>query len=435
MILVEPISPPSAAPHPESTSDLPPSYESVLNAEFGDPTPSVFHAASPPLPPIPDDGPLPEPHLPTLHERHSAPTIPQMAAGSQRRRRAPSHAPILPARNPTRPRSTVLPRQHGEHQARQRAVSLGRPLSRRSTSSPGPTPVRRESRARRVSTTRQQVTMPRYSQTLPSRSQTRGRPPLTPNSPQDLLDLAAFRRKSFFCSSKKTAQLVRQHAMSFLMEESHKTSVAETLTLLDEACSLCKLTLGTVLSETKVDGHPILYWAVVQGRPDATIQALLKYIPSPMDDEMRQAALTRSDWRLFQRIRIWLGMGGKVKVDERVDGKGFTVHFQNLSMETGVEFIATGRMWRLDFSPGTMSLSLLSTSAPTFVDGVFLDTSRATPSYSVPLKSAQMLRPGRGKDGKSKHINASFPMNARLEKSRLDVRLVKPTEDSSCVIC
>lgn len=277
--------------------------------------------------------------------------------------------------------------------------------------------------------------MPRYSQTVPSRSQTRGRPPLTPNSPQDLLDLAAFRRKSFFCSSKKTAQLVRQHAMSFLMEEGHQTSVAETLALLDEACSLCKLTLGTVLRESKVDGHPVLYWAVVQGRPDATIQALLKYIPRPMDDEMRQAALTRSDWRLFQRIRIWLGMAGKVKVDELVDGKGFTVHFQNLSMETGVEFIAVGRMWRLDFPPGTMSLSLVSTSAPTFVDATFFDTSRATPSYSVTLKATQMLRPGRGKDGKTKSIVASLPVNVKLEKARLDVKLVKPTEDSSCVIC
>ncbi|KAF8913536.1 hypothetical protein CPB85DRAFT_554089 [Mucidula mucida] len=201
---------------------------------------------------------------------------------------------------------------------------------------------------------------------------------------------------------------------------------------LGRACMMCNLDLGSILREGKVDGHSPLYWAVVKGQSDPVLKTLLKHSPGGMDEEIRLAAIIQSDWKLYQRLRTWLGLPGRVKVEETNDGQGFTVHLQDLSANAGVEFLARGRLWRLAFPVGNVSISLLSHSPQTFIDADFRVFS--SPSVEVPLKSPHLLQPPDRK-GRVREVSSPIPVNIKLGRARLDVRMTKPAEDTWCVIC
>ncbi|KAF9019370.1 hypothetical protein BDZ89DRAFT_1073027 [Hymenopellis radicata] len=445
MILMPPLENPAMTDPPviAAAEPPPPSYESVLNADFGEPS---VRPPSPPLPPIPVAEPI------QSVPRHSPPP--------QHPQRAPNPAPATPpsrterpsrrsAREPRqRPQSSTLPRHPpayaslpGPPPGRRRSQSEARVRPRRARRATSPGPHQRDVDAEVARRRHHTQSLPAASPSptlpgnpipapLPGRARPGNRRTL--GSVQELLTLTESRRASFFASNKKTARLVRSSVLDFTTQLDDTSDVEEMLGTLERACTMCNLNLGSILREGKVDGHSPLYWAVVRGHSDPVLKALLKHSPGGMDEEIRLASIIRSDWKLYQRLRTWLGIPGRVKVEETYDGKGFAVHLQDLSADAGVEFIARGRLWRLAFPVGNVSISLLSHSPQTFIDAnlrVF-----SSPSVEVPLKSPHLLQPPDRK-GRVKAVSSPIPINIKLGQARLDVRMTKPAEDAWCVIC
>ncbi|KAI0683997.1 hypothetical protein BC835DRAFT_1392290 [Cytidiella melzeri] len=250
-----------------------------------------------------------------------------------------------------------------------------------------------------------------------------------------------------FGQAARAAQEVRQTVLSLLRDVVTVPDPQSALLLLQncqETCAAHGLDFSLILQERSVERHTPIYWAIIK-RPheDANPSGidLVKEIlsmASPLSEdtisEIFLACLTNSDQKLFQRLRrtaAFAGLsgsdemllGGNVPPDDVLveevpsDHGAFVVHFcvvmfqkrMRISKRVSVEFIARGRMWRLQFAEfdaahssfdanytkGTwlVELSLMEHSPPTYIDSHLLISDARFPPTSPSPYTAPPTNP------------------------------------------
>ncbi|KAK0469291.1 uncharacterized protein EV420DRAFT_21152 [Desarmillaria tabescens] len=439
----------------EEDLDLPPSYQSVLNADLGESSAfALVQHRDAPLPPLPPAEPIAsEPaSLPSPRPTPSQPTMPE------------------PITYPPTPRPRRDRRADTVNRVTSRPSPPVHPRRRNSTRSPQvPEPIRERRRRRTAHPNAQRsVTEPVFqtARVSPGRSNTVPRrstvaPQLESPSPllrtsNELLLRTQQRQSRFFASKSKTERELRE-AIKEIVPQLVEGEEG-VLAVLENACKLTggKLTLGSVLRDRsgkvqcgslsknastaslkrKDSNRCLLFAAVKNVRGDGILRALLLHaapIPavSPTMEDIKLACLLRGEGNpFFQKIRGWIGFRPLVNVIEQGDAEGFQAQFD---WDGGdVEFIARGRLWSLSHQTQPaprVILSLLSESPPTWFDGHLV-----TPKAEVPLRSTAQLIPdhrGRGKD------ILSVPCTGKLGRGRcyIEARLEKPRDDGWCVIC
>lgn len=435
----------------EEDFDLPPSYESVLNADFGEsPALALVQHRDAPLPPLPPAETEPISSEPAL-----------------------SPSPRLTLSQPTMPEPITYPPSPRPRRDR-RAGVIPRPAPpahprRRSTRSPQvPEPIRERRRRRSANVIAQRsITepLPQTARPDPGRSNTVPRrstfaPHLEPPSPllrtsTEVLLRVQKRQSSFFASKSKTGRELREAIKEIIPQLVEGEE--GVLPVLEDACKCTgsKLDLGSVLRDRtgkvrvgslsknastmslkRNDGNRCLLFSAVKNvRGDGILRALLSHaapIPavSPTMEDIKLACLLRGEGNaFFQKIRGWIGFRPLVNVIEEGDAEGFRAQFDWDGRE--VEFIARGRLWSLSYQSQPAQrvvLSLVSESAPTWVDARLV-----TPKTEILLRSTTQLIPdrrGRGKD-------LSVPFTGKLGRGKcyIEARLEKPRDDGWCVIC
>lgn len=276
----------------------------------------------------------------------------------------------------------------------------------------------------------------------------------------------------FDFAASRTTREVRNTVLGLirdLVQEQDSSFPAATgiLQSCADACTTHSLSLSSILQEKSIENHTPLYWVIVKRLPDEhhqiedssgpdLLSALLSY-SAPLSPETitdaRRACLATCDQHLFQRLRLspefapvsgvdQMLLGGTIPPDdievENVagDGGAFVVtfeipHFHKrmvVSKKIGLEFIARNRMWRLEFSiapengydkcrPGSwcISLSLLDTSPPTWIDSRLIIPEATPPSpdhhsdhLSPPLSTSSLFK---------------LPSNALKLKPAIELRL------------
>ncbi|KAF8816013.1 hypothetical protein BYT27DRAFT_7185741 [Phlegmacium glaucopus] len=276
----------------------------------------------------------------------------------------------------------------------------------------------------------------------------------------------------FNFAASRTTREVRNTVLGLirdLVQEQDSSFPAATgiLQSCADACTTHSLSLSSILQEKSIENHTPLYWAIVKRLPDEhhqvedssgpdLLSALLSYSaplsPATITD-VRRACLATCDQHLFQRLRLspefapvsgvdQMLLGGTIPPDnievENVPGDGgaFVVTFEILhfhkrmvvSKNIGLEFIARNRMWRLEFSiapengydgcrPGSwcISLSLLETSPPTWIDSRIIIPEATPPSAD---HSSDHLNPPLSASSRFK-----LPSNASKPKPAIELKL------------
>ncbi|KAF8963166.1 hypothetical protein BDZ97DRAFT_1822112 [Flammula alnicola] len=201
---------------------------------------------------------------------------------------------------------------------------------------------------------------------------------------------------------------------------SNSPAAAGILQSCADACASHSISFSSLLQEKSIENHTPLYWAIVKRLPDEHMNALISYA-SPLTKEtiteLRLACLATSDQALFQRLRLspeFAPVSGPTKWG--AFAANFVIpHFHKrmvVTKEIALEFIARSRMWRLAFfiapeprthgvDPPTgswcISLSLVETSPPTFVNSRLLISeakSPQTPTSPVPPEPPSPPRKG-----------------------------------------
>ncbi|KAK0205226.1 hypothetical protein DFS33DRAFT_1326747 [Desarmillaria ectypa] len=434
--------------HLEEDLDLPPSYESVLNAYLGESSVlTLVQHRDAPLPPLPpaepvssEPAPPPTPPQPTMPEPITYyPPSPRPRPRRDRRVDTATRPP--PPAHPRRRsiRSPQVPEPIRERRRRRSAL----PNTQRSVTVPVPQTAR---------------TDPGRSNTVPRRSTFA--PQLEPLSPllrtsTELLLRAQQRQSRFFASKSKTERELREAIKEIVPQL--VDGEEGVLAVLEDACKCTggKLNLGSVLRDrtgkvrcgslskkastvslkTNDSNRSLLFTAVKNVKGDGILRALLSHaapIPavSPTMEDIKLACLLRGEGNaFFQKIRGWIGFRPLVNVVEEGDAEGFRAQFDWDSRD--VEFIARGRLWSLSYQSQPaprVVLSLLSESPPTWFDGRLV-----TPKTEILLQSTTELIPdcrGRGKD-------LNVPFTGKLGRGRcyIEARLEKPRDAGWCVIC
>ncbi|KAF8963168.1 hypothetical protein BDZ97DRAFT_2076051 [Flammula alnicola] len=237
-----------------------------------------------------------------------------------------------------------------------------------------------------------------------------------------------------------------------------------------DACASNSLSFSSLLQEKSIESHTSLYWTIVKRLPDEhheveaqqgpdLLSAIISFA-SPLKQETISdiwlACITMSDQALFQRLRLSPEFAFISGVDRLLfgitippedieveylpgDGGAFAAnvvipHFYKrmvVRKSIAVQFIARNRMWQLAFfiAPGfkaygidpaagswCISLSLLETSPPTFIDSKFL-IPEATPPETP--KSPVRPEPPSSPCGGVDHV----PSNTSEDKPPLWLRL------------
>ncbi|PPQ94817.1 hypothetical protein CVT25_007454 [Psilocybe cyanescens] len=248
-----------------------------------------------------------------------------------------------------------------------------------------------------------------------------------------------------FATEARTRSEVRNTVLGLvkdLIQEHITNSEAATgiLQSCAEACATHSLSLSSILQEKSIENHTPLYWAIVKRPPDEhqekedmqcpdLLTALISYA-TPLNQatvaEVRLACLATSDQALFQRLRLspefapvsgadQMLLGGTIPPEEveleDIPGEGggsFAVNFviphfhkrMVVSKQIAIEFIARSRMWRLAFfiapeprryrtsveprvGSWCISLSLIETSPPTYVQARLLIPEAKSPSANL----------------------------------------------------
>ncbi|KAI0941503.1 hypothetical protein AcW1_003378 [Taiwanofungus camphoratus] len=238
-----------------------------------------------------------------------------------------------------------------------------------------------------------------------------------------------------FGNRSRAAKEVKATVMGLLRDVVRQPEAGTPMPILQscaEACHSYGLSFSALLQEPVVEGHTLIYWAVIN-RPaesssgnDLDLVTSLLSLAAPLTDatlsEIRLACLHTSDQVLFQRLRrspafapisgteeMLLGASiapDEIEVDDVVGDQGaFVVRFRvfmfqkrmTISKQINLEFIARGRLWSLKFivasadddqlrhrvTPGTwvVMLSLWEQSPPTWIDSrLIIEEARSTPS-------------------------------------------------------
>ncbi|KAF9244546.1 hypothetical protein BU15DRAFT_34093, partial [Melanogaster broomeanus] len=177
----------------------------------------------------------------------------------------------------------------------------------------------------------------------------------------------------------------------------------------EDACKMYNLNFSTLLQEQEIEGHTSMYWAVINCH--ASLPSLLEHA-APLTwaskQDIRLACLVSSNQELFQIMKyrqivpsVCKGADtlvlGSIPSDNILvhelpyvlnENSAFTAEIQinmwqkrmHVSGHVGIEFIAKGRIWSLNFFSGPVAngcesigvwrvaLSLLEQSPATFVD-------------------------------------------------------------------
>ncbi|KAG7451536.1 uncharacterized protein BT62DRAFT_927245 [Guyanagaster necrorhizus] len=473
--------------HLEEDFDLPPSYESVLNADFGEsPALALVQHRDAPLPPLPPAEPNPsepapsqptppQPALPDLSEPITYPPSPRprldrRADAANSRQSTPSQSALLDSSKPVIRPPISRPRRDRQAESANRETPRPPPIHprRRSTRSPQiPEPIRERRRRRSARPTQRSITEP-ISQTAPANpGRSSAVPQLStfasqPDLPSPLLRTstelllrARKRQSSFFASKSKTGRELREAIKEIIPQLIDGEE--GVLTVLKDACQCTggKLDLGSVLRDRtgkvrvgslsknastaslrRDDSNRCLLFAAVKNVSGGGIlRVLLSYaapIPlnSPTMEDIRLACLLRGEGNaFFQKIRGWIGLKPLVNVIEEGDAEGFRAQFDWDGQN--VEFIARGRIWSISYQSQPVPrvvLSLLSESPPTWVDARLV-----TPKTEILLRSTTQLIPDRCRRGK----DLSVPWTGNLGRGRcqMEAKLEKPRDDGWCVVC
>ncbi|KAF9226270.1 hypothetical protein BS17DRAFT_776965 [Gyrodon lividus] len=240
---------------------------------------------------------------------------------------------------------------------------------------------------------------------------------------------------SYFRRSR-TSKQVRQTVLSLVRAFVIKPGSPNILHSCAQACKTHNLDFSALLQERAIGGHTAMYWVIVNRR-ECLLPSFAKYLTFTTHaniSDIRLACLVTSNQKLFQALRCCrapftrlpppdlLVLGSTSPADVSVDelhlpdgNSAFVVEMQinmwqkrmRVSGRVNLEFLATGRIWSLDFysqpvvsgstSIGAwrVALCLLEHSPSTFIDSMLCVRAlpKPPPSSSVPTDLISLSTP------------------------------------------